>query len=118
MVEGGVHPKSNVQVTKLDESFTTSITRAATIFYRALTMCLTESSDFVTARYCMLNDQDLTFDEQETVAAAWDAVGVKPYCPFDRGEVKEGLNLTFRYDVQVYLLNDTSVLGKAVSPVV
>lgn len=74
MVTGGVHPYSGVEVPALDADFDASLSAAVKIFYQANTDCLTEGSDFASARDCTL--QFATQDQAESVVKAWDAVGV------------------------------------------
>jgi Thermolysin metallopeptidase, alpha-helical domain len=75
MVEGGVHPVSQVEVPALNGDFDTSLLEAAHIFYDANTKCLSENSDFSAARQCTLMFAT-TPTQVETVTKAWDAVGV------------------------------------------
>jgi Thermolysin metallopeptidase, alpha-helical domain len=75
MVEGGVHPVSQIEVPALNGDFDTSLLEAAHIFYHANTKCLSENSDFSAARQCTLMFAT-TPTQVETVTKAWDAVGV------------------------------------------
>jgi hypothetical protein len=74
MVQGGVHPASGVEVPAIDSDFDASLVAAAEIFYQANTNCLTEGSDFASARSCTL--QFASESQTESLAKAWDAVGV------------------------------------------
>ena len=75
MTQGGTHPrkKTNITVPAIDADFDTSMLAAAKIFYDANTNCLTESSSFYSARLCTLM---FAGDYNQSVSAAWDAVGV------------------------------------------
>ena len=76
MVQGGEHPrkKTSVNVLPLDGDFNTSLLTAASIFYNANVACLTPMSRFMDARECTLLHAGPKYNE--TVAAAWAAVGV------------------------------------------
>lgn len=74
MVQGGVHPVSNVAVPPLNPDFDASILEAARIVYDANTKCLTANADFLMARQCTL--LFATSAQVDAVSKAWDAVGV------------------------------------------
>lgn len=77
MVQGGVHPKSQIKVPALvPTSFDESIKAAAKIFYDANTKCFTEGTNFLAARACTL--LFASSSQIESVTKAWDAVGVSP----------------------------------------
>ena len=76
LVTGGQHPrgKTTVNVPAIDANFDTSLLKAAEIFYRANTDCLTPNSNFALARTCTVQ---FAGSYRENVEKAWDAVGVK-----------------------------------------
>jgi hypothetical protein len=113
MVEGGTHPVSEIYVPALNVDFDTSLKQAAELFFRANTLCLTESSDFMSMRECTLMLASPT--EQTTVGTAWDAVGVKEIMPLEEGVPLSGLSLLHDHDVQIFVLDRTVVPGESVT---
>jgi bacillolysin len=113
MVEGGTHPKSGIVVTPLNATdFDASIAQAATIYFKANTLCLTEASDFLAMRACALlfsNDA-----QKPTVEAAWDAVGVKAFQQLTAGALVS-LSLPYNNDVQIFQLNRELAEGDSVT---
>lgn len=80
MVAGGTHPRgstSNV-VPPIDASAVSGITKAAAIFYRANTTCLTPGSTFADARDCTQQAASFLYGASalSSVSEAWIAVGV------------------------------------------
>lgn len=80
MTAGGTHPRgktSNV-VPALDANAVTSITKAAAIFYRANTTCLTPGSTFSDARDCTQQAASFLYGASAftSVSSAWAAVAV------------------------------------------
>ncbi|HEX7809697.1 MAG TPA: M4 family metallopeptidase [Thermoanaerobaculia bacterium] len=80
MVTGGTHPrgKTSVNVTALSGTATTSINMGAKIWYRALTVYMTSTTNFAGARTATANAATDLYGATAaaTVNAAWDAVGV------------------------------------------
>jgi vibriolysin len=79
MVMGGTHPrgKTTVNVTALSSTSSTSLTMGAKIWYRALTVYMTSTSNFSAARTATVNAATDLYGATAaaTVTAAWDAVG-------------------------------------------
>jgi len=79
MVTGGTHPrgKTTVNVTALSATATTSMNMAAKIWYRALTVYMTSSTNFSGARTATRNAATDLYGATAaaSVTAAWDAVG-------------------------------------------
>ncbi len=79
MVMGGSHPrgKTTTVVTALSTTSATSLTMAAKIWYRALTVYMTSSTNFSGARTATVNAATDLYGATAaaTVTAAWDAVG-------------------------------------------
>jgi Zn-dependent metalloprotease len=79
MVTGGTHPrgKTTVAVTALSATQTTSINMAAKIWYRALTVYMTSTTNFSAARTATANAATDLYGAAAaaTVNQAWDAVG-------------------------------------------
>jgi vibriolysin len=79
MVMGGTHPrgKTTVNVTALSSTSSTSLSMAAKIWYRALTVYMTSTSNFSAARTATVNAATDLYGATAaaTVTAAWDAVG-------------------------------------------
>src|SRR5205085_350311 len=79
MVMGGTHPRSKttVTVTALNASSTTSLDMAQRIWYRALTVYMTSSTNFSAARTATVNAATDLYGAAAaaTVTAAWDCVG-------------------------------------------
>jgi vibriolysin len=84
MVKGGTHPRgktSNV-VPAMDANQSVGIQKAAAIFYRANTQCMTAGSTFQDARACTESAANALYGASAatTVSEAWKAVGVPaPY---------------------------------------
>jgi vibriolysin len=80
MVTGGTHPrgKTTVNVTALNANSFTSIDMAAKIWYRALTVYMTSSTNFAGARTATANAATDLYGATAAAAVhlAWDAVGV------------------------------------------
>lgn len=80
MVTGGTHPrgKTTVNVTALNATAMTSINMAAKIWYRALTVYMTSSTNFAGARTATANAATDLYGAAAaaSVHLAWDAVGV------------------------------------------
>lgn len=80
MTKGGTHPrgKTTVNVTALNATATTSINMAAKIWYRALTVYMTSSTNFQGARNATASAATDLYGAAAatTVHQAWDAVGV------------------------------------------
>jgi hypothetical protein len=80
MVTGGTHPrgKTTVNVTPLSTTATTSINMGAKIWYRALTVYMTSTTNFAGARTATANAATDLYGATAaaTVNQAWDAVGV------------------------------------------
>jgi vibriolysin len=80
MVTGGTHPrgKTTVNVTALNATAMTSIDMAAKIWYRALTVYMTSSTNFQGARTATAQAATDLYGATAaaTVHQAWDAVGV------------------------------------------
>jgi len=84
MVKGGTHPraKTNNVVAPIDANVNLSIQKAADIFYKANTTCLTAGSTFRDARGCTETIANTVYGAAAaaSVTAAWTAVGVPaPY---------------------------------------
>jgi vibriolysin len=79
MVIGGTHPrgKTTVNVTPLSATSSTSLTMASKIWYRALTVYMTSSTNFSGARTATASAATDLYGAAAaaTVNAAWDAVG-------------------------------------------
>jgi bacillolysin len=80
MVKGGVHPrgKTSNNVPAIDANQYSGIQKAAAIFYRANTQCLTSGSTFQDARGCTEAAANALYGSTAaaSVTAAWQAVGV------------------------------------------
>lgn len=80
MVTGGTHPrgKTTVNVTALDANAMLSIEKASNIWYRALTVYMTSSTNFQGARTATANAATDLYGATAaaSVHLAWDAVGV------------------------------------------
>lgn len=80
MVTGGTHPrgKTTVNVTALNATPMTSINMGAKIWYRALTVYMTSSTNFAAARTATANAATDLYGAAAaaSVHLAWDAVGV------------------------------------------
>lgn len=80
MVTGGTHPrgKTNVNVPALSSTATTSMNMAAKIWYRALTVYMTTSTNFQGARNATAQAATDLYGATaaDSVHKAWDAVGV------------------------------------------
>ncbi|MFP5245807.1 MAG: M4 family metallopeptidase, partial [Thermoanaerobaculia bacterium] len=80
MVTGGTHPrgKTTVNVTALSATLTTSMNMAAKIWYRALTVYMTSSTNFQGARNATASAATDLYGATAaaSVHLAWDAVGV------------------------------------------
>lgn len=80
MVTGGTHPRGKTTnvVTALSGTATTSISMAAKIWYRALTVYMNSSTNFAAARTATVNAATDLYGAAAatTVNSAWDAVGV------------------------------------------
>ena len=80
MVTGGTHPRSktSVNVPALNSTATTSMNMAAKIWYRALTVYMTSSTNFEGARTATATAATDLYGATATDAVhkAWDAVGV------------------------------------------
>jgi bacillolysin len=113
MVQGGRHPKSGIVVPPLSADFNASIIQAATIYFKANTLCLTEASDYQAMRGCTLLHSNAT--QQPTVQAAWDAVGVKAILPLMPGTIVRGLKLPYNNDAQIFQLNKNLAIGDKVT---
>lgn len=80
LVQGGKHPRNKTpyQVTGI------GIDKASKIWYRALTMYMTENETFAQARtHTEMAAQDLFPTNKAAVSLAWAAVGVGPLPPVD-----------------------------------
>ena len=79
MVKGGTHPrgKTTVNVTPLSATASTSLTMGAKIWYRALTVYMTSSTNFSGARTATVNAATDLYGATAaaSVTQAWDAVG-------------------------------------------
>jgi vibriolysin len=79
MVMGGSHPraKTSVVVTPLSTTSSTSLTMASKIWYRALTVYFTSSTNFSAARTATVNAATDLYGATAaaTVTQAWDCVG-------------------------------------------
>ncbi|HKR64245.1 MAG TPA: M4 family metallopeptidase [Thermoanaerobaculia bacterium] len=79
MVMGGTHPrgKTSVNVTPLSTTSSTSLTMGGKIWYRALTVYMTSSTNFSAARTATANAATDLYGAAAaaTVNQAWDAVG-------------------------------------------
>lgn len=79
MVTGGTHPrgKTSVSVPALSSTLTTSMNMGAKIWYRALTVYMTSSTNFSGARTATANAATDLYGATaaDTVQKAWDAVG-------------------------------------------
>ena len=90
MVTGGTHPrnKTSVSVPALSSTATTSMSMAAKIWYRALTVYMTSSTNFEGARTATARAATDLYGATANgvVHKAWDAVGV-PGTPSTGGDV-------------------------------
>jgi hypothetical protein len=113
MTQGGTHPKTGITVPALNSNFDTSIKQAATIFFNANTMCLTESSDYQAMRECTLLFASAS--QKPTVQKAWEAVGVRSTQTLTAGVPRTGLSLPYDHDAQVFVLANTIGPGQSVT---
>lgn len=96
LVKGGTHPrgKTSTIVTAIDANPLTAIQKAANIFYKANTTCLTAGSSFRDARGCTesIANSEYGAAAAASVTQAWTAVGVPGPYVWTQRDLKSNLS--------------------------
>jgi hypothetical protein len=87
--------------------------QAASIFFNAVTKCLSATSSFYEMRQCTLLHSNAA--QKPTVEKAWAAVGIKEILTFEEGVPCTGISLPLVFDSRVLVLDKTVGPGQSVT---